>query len=138
MNIITAYSTKKSANEAVEDLKAQWIDDGCWDLADTEGFEEHRDELQAFEDKIKSCNFYSDDELVEALIYTIDNAYLGELLDIVCLIFPNSLPAYIRRDGRIDANTPNHIYYPKDNDPIGEALINQAKEKILMHAWRGR
>jgi len=34
----------------IEDLKKQWIGDPCWDIADTEGFEAHRDELQQFQD----------------------------------------------------------------------------------------
>lgn len=33
----------------LEDLKQNWLLDPCWDLADTEGFEEHREELAAFQ-----------------------------------------------------------------------------------------
>lgn len=36
--------------EQIEDLKRQWEADPCWDLADTEGFEAHRAELQAYEE----------------------------------------------------------------------------------------
>ena len=32
----------------VEDLKSQWLFDGCWDIEDTEGYELYRDELLAF------------------------------------------------------------------------------------------
>lgn len=42
--------TKATRNE-VEDLKASWKGDPCWDLYDTEGFEEYKDELKAFQDK---------------------------------------------------------------------------------------
>lgn len=38
----------KRAPEEVADLKAQWSDDPCWDLEDTEGFEAHREELAAY------------------------------------------------------------------------------------------
>lgn len=33
----------------VEALKKNWFADPIWDLADTEGFEEHRAELEQFE-----------------------------------------------------------------------------------------
>lgn len=32
----------------IQELKAQWVADPCWDIEDTEGFEDHRDELTAF------------------------------------------------------------------------------------------
>ena len=42
--------------EDVERLKEEWKKDGCWDICDTEGFEEYRDELQQFqEDCEKEC-----------------------------------------------------------------------------------
>ena len=34
--------------EQVEDLKQQWLADGCWDIEDTEGYEEYKDELRQF------------------------------------------------------------------------------------------
>jgi len=34
--------------EEVEELKAAWANDPIWDIEDTEGFEEHHDELLAF------------------------------------------------------------------------------------------
>lgn len=34
--------------EDVEDLKHKWKQDPCWDIEETEGFEEYRDELKAF------------------------------------------------------------------------------------------
>jgi hypothetical protein len=36
--------------EELDDLKAQWKADPCWDIADTEGFEDHKEELQAYQD----------------------------------------------------------------------------------------
>jgi len=36
--------------QEIENLKAGWKKDPCWDIADTEGFEEHKDELQKFQD----------------------------------------------------------------------------------------
>ncbi len=32
----------------IQELKAQWLYDPCWDIEETEGFEDHRDELKAF------------------------------------------------------------------------------------------
>lgn len=32
----------------LNDLKASWLNDPIWDLEETEGFEEHADELRAF------------------------------------------------------------------------------------------
>lgn len=34
--------------QAIDKLKADWSGDPCWDLEDTDGFEEHREELLAF------------------------------------------------------------------------------------------
>ena len=34
--------------EDVDRLKAGWEGDPCWDIYDTEGFEEYRDELKAY------------------------------------------------------------------------------------------
>ena len=35
--------------QEVEALKENWLQDSCWNLADTEGFEDHHDELLAFQ-----------------------------------------------------------------------------------------
>jgi len=35
--------------QEVEALKQNWLGDGCWDIYDTEGFEEYRDELRVFQ-----------------------------------------------------------------------------------------
>jgi len=37
--------------EQIEELKAQWCADPCWDLEDTTGFEPHRAGLKIFADK---------------------------------------------------------------------------------------
>lgn len=37
-----------ATQEQIENLKAQWKADPCWDIEDTEGFEEHKDELKAY------------------------------------------------------------------------------------------
>jgi ribosomal protein L7/L12 len=39
--------------EEVEALKKNWLEDPCWDIEDTEGFEEFREELKHFSDLIK-------------------------------------------------------------------------------------
>lgn len=33
----------------IADLKVQWAQDPCWDIADTEGFEAHAEELAAYQ-----------------------------------------------------------------------------------------
>ena len=33
----------------VEALKKNWMGDSCWDIYETEGFEEYRDELRVFQ-----------------------------------------------------------------------------------------
>ena len=35
--------------EEVEALKKNWMGDSCWDIYETEGFEEYRDELMEFQ-----------------------------------------------------------------------------------------
>jgi hypothetical protein len=43
---IPAHSeTIRKTDTEIEELKAQWLADGCWDIEDTEGFEAHRTEL---------------------------------------------------------------------------------------------
>ena len=42
--------------EDVQLLKQQWLRDPCWDLTDTTGFEEHREELDHFQTQVKLDN----------------------------------------------------------------------------------
>jgi polyhydroxyalkanoate synthesis regulator phasin len=35
--------------EEVEALKRNWLNDSCWDIYETEGFEEYREELKEFQ-----------------------------------------------------------------------------------------
>lgn len=37
--------------EEIERLKADWLSDGCWDIEETEGFEDHEAELLTFRKK---------------------------------------------------------------------------------------
>lgn len=44
------HSTEgRKTREDVESLKLNWKSDPCWDIYDTESFEEYRDELTAFQ-----------------------------------------------------------------------------------------
>ena len=36
------------SREELESLKRNWLRDPCWDIEETEGFEEHREELLAY------------------------------------------------------------------------------------------
>lgn len=38
----------KKTTQEIEDLKAQWIKDPIWDIEDTEGFEDYRNDLLNF------------------------------------------------------------------------------------------
>lgn len=44
------YEDKKE----IEDLKADWLEDPCWDIETTEGFEDHKEELKTFADEQKT------------------------------------------------------------------------------------
>lgn len=37
-----------ATQEEIEKLKKSWLNDPCWDIEDTDGFEEHHDELLLF------------------------------------------------------------------------------------------
>lgn len=39
--------------EEVDALKLSWLKDPCWDIEETEGFEDHKEELLAFRKKIE-------------------------------------------------------------------------------------
>ncbi len=43
-----ASRTDRKSPEEIQRLKADWLNDPCWDIETTEGFEAHRDELLAF------------------------------------------------------------------------------------------
>ncbi|QQZ64614.1 hypothetical protein JI735_33735 (plasmid) [Paenibacillus sonchi] len=45
----------RSADE-IEQLKAQWLTDPCWDLYMTEGFEAHRSELIHYQNEVEAAN----------------------------------------------------------------------------------
>ena len=38
----------------LDNLKAQWLADPCWDIYHTDGFEEYHDELYAFQEHIEN------------------------------------------------------------------------------------
>lgn len=44
----------KKTTEEIEKLKASWLADPCWDIEDTEGFEDHREELLAYHEQVRS------------------------------------------------------------------------------------
>lgn len=43
-----------ATNKQIEDLKANWRGDPCWDIETTEGFDEHRAELLAYRKKMEA------------------------------------------------------------------------------------
>lgn len=43
-----------ATQDEIENLKANWLADPCWDIENTEGFEEHHDELLKFREEIKA------------------------------------------------------------------------------------
>lgn len=42
--------------EQVENLKAQWRGDGSWDIEETPGFEEYREELQKYRAQVEEAD----------------------------------------------------------------------------------
>jgi hypothetical protein len=44
----------KKTLEEIEKLKRDWKDDPCWDIEDTVGFEEHKEELLDFRLKVEA------------------------------------------------------------------------------------
>jgi len=40
--------------EEIQELKDNWRRDPCWEIEDTEGFEEHREELLAYSQEMKA------------------------------------------------------------------------------------
>lgn len=40
--------------EEIEQLKKNWMQDPCWDIEDTEGFEEHYEELKAWHEEYRA------------------------------------------------------------------------------------
>lgn len=51
-------------SEEIEQLKASWLGDPCWDIEDTEGFEDHREELVQFCEEQEKLWRMEDDENV--------------------------------------------------------------------------
>lgn len=51
----------RKTKEDVAALKSNWLSDPCWDIEDTEGFEDYKEELQDFrlshEDKWRAIEF---------------------------------------------------------------------------------
>ena len=42
-----------ATRDEIEKLKESWLEDPCWDIEDTQGFEEHREELLAYHDQMR-------------------------------------------------------------------------------------
>lgn len=62
-------------SEEIENLKTQWKQDPCWDIEDTEGFEDHKDELIAFRVKHEEeCrkSYEKRRQSVKERIYSLD------------------------------------------------------------------
>jgi len=43
-----------ATREEIERLKHNWVMDSCWDLEDTEGFEDHREELLDYRHRMEA------------------------------------------------------------------------------------
>jgi len=63
--------------EWIEQLKQEWLQDPCWDLEDTEGFEEFRTELLAFR-LSKEAERKQEREIKERARYPLSPAFSGE------------------------------------------------------------
>lgn len=47
--------SSKKTREEVDELKRNWEADPCWELSETEGFEEFKEELVKFEEQKKAA-----------------------------------------------------------------------------------
>ena len=43
-----------ATQEQIEKLKADWRNDPCWDIEDTKGFEDHKEELLAYRKQVEA------------------------------------------------------------------------------------
>lgn len=71
--------------EEVENLKSNWHNDPCWDIENTEGFEEYKDELKAYsEESIKQWDKQKEEHQkeLESIICPLMSA--GALADSQC------------------------------------------------------
>lgn len=57
--------------EEVEKLKFEWKCDPCWDIYDTEGFEDYKDELKEYQ---KKCEKIWENQRMEEKAYQDANA----------------------------------------------------------------
>lgn len=44
-------TTRQRTRAEIEALKTEWLSDPCWDLENSEGYEEHFEELRAFSEQ---------------------------------------------------------------------------------------
>jgi len=49
----------------IDELKEQWSDDPCWDIYETEGFEEHAEELLAYQEMAEMAWQVAEEERLE-------------------------------------------------------------------------
>lgn len=52
-NKLNPYIRRMKSLYEIEQLKRDWKNDPCYDIENTEGFEDHYEELKAFSDKCK-------------------------------------------------------------------------------------
>jgi hypothetical protein len=50
--------------QEIEALKANWIGDPCWDIEDTQGYEEYRTELLAYRLRVEDALRAGEDERI--------------------------------------------------------------------------
>lgn len=65
--------------EALEELKAQWSCDPCWDIEKTEGFEAHRQELYVFRLETENANLREQVQRVQTFRRELRKFVIGDL-----------------------------------------------------------
>ena len=83
--------------EEVEKLKREWGKDPCWDIYDTEGFEEYKDELIVYQ---KSINDKYEADMPEEK--SLDNYFVSRSID---NLKDNGTMALIVAPGVLENNT---------------------------------
>jgi hypothetical protein len=62
----------KKTKKQIDNLKAQWEADPCWDIEDTEGFEDHRNDLVKYRKETENRWDYERIMRIEAQAFRLD------------------------------------------------------------------
>jgi hypothetical protein len=116
--------------EEIQALKDNWIKDPCWDIEDTEGFEEHKDALRAYRLDLEEKHKLAVQARKELRLEKVRNElgiWIPETASALCTFeeIGNALNAWERYLGKEGTNT--------DDLALGIAL-EQVRATLLLAA----